>query len=187
MAQVTFGKHMQGKGFRLEVGFVAPPRVTLAPEEEGANPPVGPLLCGETLMIETDVLGFPIGTDVEFRIFEPNRLHEGPVETLNAQTREEDRGVSVEWTFNWDDHKDSVHIARFVCIAKAGDLVAICEPFGIFEPFETTLEDADGEPLAGAQVRLRAAGFEDVIAETDDEGKLEVLVPPGDYLLELLD
>jgi len=187
VAQLTFGKHMQGKAFRVEVGFVAPPRVTLAPEEEGQNPPVGALVCGEPLMIETDVLGFAAGTDVEFRICEPNRLHESPVDTLTAQTTDEDRGVSVDWTFNWDDHKGSVHVARFVCIAQVDTLVAISEPFWIYDRFETTLQDGDGAPLAHARVRLRAAGLEDVVAEADDEGKVEVLVPPGDYLLELLD
>ncbi len=186
MTAFTFPKAKQGKMFRLEVGNVSPPRVTLAPPEPGANPPEGPLLVGEPLQIEADVLGFAAGESVEFRIFEPYRLHEEPVDTLTAQTSDEERGVSVSWTYDHAAHKDSIHSTRFVCVVQVGRMVNISEPFWILAPFTKTLQDPSGEPLAGVPVRLRAPGREDVLAETDDEGKLELFVPPGDYVLDIV-
>ncbi len=187
MSTFTFPKDMRGGTFRVEVGFVSPPRVSPAPEQEGENPPSGPLLVGQPLVIEADVLGFPAGESVEFRIFEPYRLHDGALETFTAQTADEDRGVSVDWTFDYAAHKDSIHSTRFVCVAQCGRLVNISEPFEVLAPFERVLQDPSGAPLAHAAVRLRAPGRADVVGETDAEGKLSLLVQPGDYIVELIE
>lgn len=175
MVAKTFKKHLQGKRFRLEVAFVGPPEVS-------ANP-----LIGEPMTIETNVLGYPEDTDVEFRIFEPHRIHEDPVDTVTGKTIKEHRGVEVEWTLDYESKKDDLSSTRFVVIARCGDTANISEEFEVKEKFETTVKDSAGDPVPNAEVLLRAAGRENIKARADSEGKLEIEVPPGDYVVELLD
>lgn len=185
MTQHTYRKGLQGARFRVEVAHVAPPRVTLAPPTPEENPPTGPLVVKEPLMIETDVLGFATGTEVSFAVYEPHKLHESPVFEATAVTEEETRGVSVEWTFDWEAHKDTLAGARFVCVARVGALTSICEPFEVLDTFTREVQDSAGKPLPGVLVRLRAPRRSDIRAETDAEGKLDLRVPPGDYLVEV--
>jgi hypothetical protein len=186
MGEFKFSKATQGKSFRIEVAYVAPPRVTLAPEAPDENPPAGALLVNEALMIETDVLGFPANTDVEFMIFEPYKLHEKPLHTDKGKTDEETRGVSIEWTYDHAAHKDSVDSTRFVCVARVGNMTSISEPFEVLERFQHTLQGKSGETLPHVEVVLRAAGRPDVPTESDGEGEIDVAVPPADYLIEVL-
>lgn len=176
MTVLQFDKGMQGKGFRVEVAFVSPPEVL--PAER---------VIGEALTFECAVLGFPAGKPVEFRIFEPFKLHEAPLATVSGETGEEDRIVSVEWTYDHAAHKDSVASTRFVVIAGCGDYFNISEPFEVLEPFERTLTGAGGEPLAEVPVLLRSPGRADIEAQTDAEGKLSLFVPPAKYIVEVLD
>jgi hypothetical protein len=173
---LQFDKGMQGKGFRVEVAFVSPPEI-LPPER----------VVGEPMTFECAVLGFPAGKPVEFRIFEPFKLHDEPLATLSAETGEEDRIVSVEWTYDHAAHKDSVASTRFVVIAGCGDYFNISEPFEVLEPFERTLTGAGGDPLSEVEVLLRAPGRADIEAVTDEEGKLSLFVPPAKYIVEVLD
>ncbi|MGE0707425.1 MAG: hypothetical protein AB7N76_04250 [Planctomycetota bacterium] len=186
MGSFTFDKALQGRNFRVEVAYVAPPRVTLAPPTPDENPPSGPLIVGEKLMIETDVLGFPTGTSVDFSVYEPCKMHESAVHTASGKTEEETRGVSVEWTFDWQANKDKVSSTRFVCVARVGKLTSISEPFEVLQRFQRTLQGKDGAKLPRVRVLLRAPRRADIAAETDDEGKLDLCVPPGDYLIEIL-
>lgn len=186
MSQHTYRKGLQGANFRVEVAYVAPPRVTLAPPSPEENPPTGPLVVKEPLMIETDVLGYPVGTAVSLAVYEPHKLHEQPVFEASASTGEETRGVSVEWTFDWEAHKETLAGARFVCVARVGALTSISEPFEILDTFTRELQDSAGKPIPGALVRLRAPRRADIRAETDSEGKLDLRVPPGDYLVEVV-
>jgi len=166
---------MQGKGFRLELAFVSPPEIL----------PPAPVV-GEPMTLECAVLGFPVGQPVEFRIFEPFKLHEAPLATVSGETGEEDRIVSVEWTYDPAAH-EGLASTRFVVIAGCGDYFNISEPFEVLEPFERTLTGAGGAPLAEVQVLLRAPGRADIEATTDAEGKLSLLVPPAKYIVEVLD
>lgn len=186
MSSFKFDKGMQGSNFRVEVAYVAPPRVTLAPAQEGENPPTGDLLVGEPLMIETDVLGYPVGESVEFMIFEPFKLHESPIHSATGTTEEETRGVAIEWTYDHAANKDKVTSTRFVCVARVGTLTSISEPFEILEPFTHTLQNSDGKPLPNLRVKLRAPRRNDISAVSDSEGKIELNLPPADYLIEVL-
>ena len=85
MSVETFSKALQGQMFRLEVAHVGRPEV-LSPEPTISEP----------IQIETSVLGYPEGTDVELSIYEPFRIHEDPVETLKAKTEADSRVVAFE-------------------------------------------------------------------------------------------
>ena len=170
MTRFNFAKKHQGKGFRLEVGSVDPPVVDPSPP-----------LVGESCTLSTAVLGFAAGVDVTFRVFEPHALHLDPVVELTGQTQEADRLVEVTWTFDWEAHRDQLSAARFVCVARCGDLAAISDPFEFKQRLGATIEDERGTPLPHVTVRLspaRGAPFE---VETDEDGKIDALVPPGAY------
>lgn len=176
MSVETFSKSLQGQTFRLEVAHVGRPEVvTPSP------------LVGEPIQIEASVLGFAEETDVEFCIYEPFRIHEDPIETLTAKTAAETRVVAVEWTLDYEAKKDDLSGTRFVVIARCGDFANVSEPFEVLEPFEATLKDGDGKPLVGAEAILRAAGRPNIKVETDADGKITLEVPPGDYVLDLLE
>ncbi|MBL4846184.1 MAG: hypothetical protein JKY65_11705 [Planctomycetes bacterium] len=144
-------------------------------------------IVGEPLTLECAVLGFPVGKPVEFRIFEPFNLHGDPIATVSGETGEEDRIVTVEWTYDHAEHKDTISSTRFVVIAGCGDSFNISEPIEILERFERTLAGAGGEPLPETDVLLRAPGRTDIEARSDADGKLELLLPPAKYLVEVLD
>lgn len=175
MVSKKFPKAMRGQQFKVEVAFVAPPEVLPSPPR-----------IGEPCTLETAVLGFPAGTEVEFRLFEPHRLHEDPVDTVTGQTGEEDRVVQAQWTLDWAAKKDELSAAHFVCVARCGNFLNVSAPFSFVDRLESTLQDAAGKPLANRQVRLRPTRGELIDAVTDADGKLALDVPPGDYRIEVL-
>lgn len=175
MVVKKFPKSKQGSVFRLEVAHVHSPEVVPSPPR-----------IGEAAKLETNVLGFPAGTDVTFSVYEPFKLHEGAVEELTAQTVEEHRGVEVDWNFDYEGKKADLSGARFVVVARCGNMLGISEPFEFVQTFEMTLKDEDDEPLAETQVVLRAPGRDDVYTQTDGEGKISVDVPPADYIVDIV-
>ena len=72
-------------------------------------------------------------------------------------------------------------------IAGCRDHFNISEPFEILKPFETELSEESGEPLVETTILLRAPGRPDVEAVSDEEGKISLLLPPDDYVVEVLE
>lgn len=178
MAKKKLPKDKQGKLFRMEVAHISPPEVS-------PNPPRLEAGRKGKVVIEANVLGFPAGTSVEFSVYEPFKLHEAAVGTATAQTRDEDRGVSAEWEFDYEAKKADIASTRFVVVGRVGRMVSISAPIEFVEQLTATLKDAAGDPLADCDVLLRAPGRPNIQARTDAEGKLEVDVPPGDYVIEV--
>ena len=160
MVQKKKPKAQQGKHFRLEIAFIEAPQVI----------PASPVL-GEECTIEAAVLGYPVGTDVTFEIYEPHSLHDGPVDTLSGQTPEEGSIVSLPWTFDYAAKKDDLSRTSFVCLGKVGDYCNVSEPFHFVQRYETTVKDGDGNPIPNLLVLLRPARGAPITAATDEEGR----------------
>ena len=174
MVQKKFPKAVQGRRFRVEVAHVSPTQVVEPPAK-----------VGEPITLACDVLGFKKGKPVEFKIYEPHKLHEAPLETLQGETQKEERGVSVEWTLDYEAKKDDLDGTAFVVVAKCGKFLSISEPFPVVTEFKSTVKDAEGKPLPNTAVTLWSSRGENVPAETDEEGKLDLLVAPGVYRVEV--
>lgn len=165
-----------------------PAGVYLLELESASNPSVPEkIVCGKPATFAVDVTGIPVGSTVTFEVHDPMSLGGDPVTTFTAQTTKEDpHRAKTDWTFDYAANADKIHGGSVVIVAKAGETaVSMSRPVPLVETFEKTIKDKDGKPVANTKVLLRAQRGVDIETVTDDQGKVSLEVPPGDYRVEV--
>jgi outer membrane protein OmpA-like peptidoglycan-associated protein len=124
---------------------------------------------------------------VDVKVFEPAGLGGDPIETFQATVDDMGASAVATWTYDHSKHKDKVSSTLFLFLVEGSGRVSASAPVLFVDLFDSTIQDASGNPASYRFVTLRADRGADVPAQTDAKGHVAVLVPPGSYHVELGD
>jgi len=144
------------------------------------------LKCGVPVTIAVPCAGLDPGAKVTVKVFEPHAMGGDPVETIDATVDEAGGVAQAKWTYDHSKYADKVSAARYVLVCEGAGRTTIGGPVEFFDTFKATLKDSAGHPASCRLVMLHAARGADVPTASDPYGKVNIDVPPGTYVVELL-
>jgi hypothetical protein len=137
---------------------------------------------GKPFKLKVNATGMAPGQNVDFDVYElPYGFAADPVDTFQAPIDSDDPHLAEgQWTYDHAKLKDKVSGNVFAIVARANTAVSITA-VEVVDSFEHTLTGEDGKPLKNQPVILSSARGDDLVATTDEDGKVLAEVPPGDY------